>query len=108
LNHALFAILVSQVEGPGMVTREAAAMGRASLLTAVPGSIDLLPQNSSLLNGLKFGQVIELADALEEWFRNPALTLKEGQNFFASLASMCNPERVANKYERACQLVIQN
>ena len=43
IGQGLFAVLVSEVEGQGIVTLEAAAAGRPSLLTAVPGLIDLLP-----------------------------------------------------------------
>ena len=39
IRESLFAVLVSETEGQGIVTLEAAGMGRPSLLTAVPGSV---------------------------------------------------------------------
>lgn len=79
---ALFAILVSSVEGQGIVTIEAAACGRASLLTDVDGSRDCLPPDRSLPNGLPFGDARALADALQAWFEAPDAVAAEGRRFF--------------------------
>ena len=51
----MFAILVSEVEGQGIVTIESASVGRASILTDVDGSRDCLPPNRILPNGLPYG-----------------------------------------------------
>jgi glycosyltransferase involved in cell wall biosynthesis len=99
IRNALFAILVSEVEGQGIVTLEAAAMGRASLLTAVPGSIDLLPPERKLRNGIEFGNVKQYADTLEEWFSHPEGVIEEGKRFFGFLKASSDPHRIACEYK---------
>jgi glycosyltransferase involved in cell wall biosynthesis len=100
LATCLFAILVSEVEGQGLVTLEAAAMGRASLLTAVPGSIDMLPPGTTLQNGVEYGHTTQLADALEEWFTNPEQVVREGQLFFAWHKQSSDAQRIAQEYKK--------
>lgn len=85
VGDALFAVLASQVEGQGIVTLEAAAMGRPSLVTAVPGSVDLIPPGAVLPNGVPFGDPLALANALEQWFASPELVVQEGRRFFEFL-----------------------
>ena len=102
---SLFAVLVSEVEGQGMVTLEAAALGRASLLTAVAGSIDQLPPDRALPNGLPYGDASSLADALVAWFRNPAVTAQEGQTFFDNLRKSSNLEAIAQAYRHVYSTV---
>jgi glycosyltransferase involved in cell wall biosynthesis len=80
------------------VTIEAAARGRASLLTAVPGSVDLIPSWRKLKNGIKFGDVKALADALEEWFSHPEEVVREGEKFFAFLKASSDPGTIARAY----------
>ena len=99
LRDSLFAILVSEVEGQGIVTLEAAAMGRATLLTAVPGSIDLLPPARRLKNSLEFANVEQTADVLEEWFAYPEDVVREGENFFYFLRDSSAPQAIAQAYE---------
>jgi glycosyltransferase involved in cell wall biosynthesis len=99
LGNSLFAVLASEVEGQGIVTLEAAAMGRASVLTAVSGSIDLLPPGRKLRNGVEFGQVTELADTLEEWFNRPQDVIEEGKRFFAYLKTSSDPRTIAHEYQ---------
>jgi glycosyltransferase involved in cell wall biosynthesis len=99
ISNSLFAVLVSEVEGQGIVTIEAAARGRPSLLTAVPGSIDLLPPGRLLTNGVQFGSVMELANALEEWFAHPKEVVEEGERFFRFLKGTSDPNRIAREYE---------
>jgi glycosyltransferase involved in cell wall biosynthesis len=106
LDNSLFAILASKVEGQGIVTLEAAARGRASLLTAVPGSVDLLPPDRHLTNGIEFGDVDALASALEEWFANPETTANEGRCFFDFLRASSNPKQIALKYRAVYQEVL--
>lgn len=104
-ERSLFAILVSSVEGQGIVTIEAAACGRASLLTDVDGSRDCLPPERGLPNGLRFGDAKGLADALEAWFGNPEAVAAEGRRFFefhrALNSSAVLGERYARAYGRA-------
>jgi glycosyltransferase involved in cell wall biosynthesis len=98
IDNSLFAILLSQIEGQGIVTLEAAAMGRASLLTAVPGSVDLIPENARLTNGLEFGNVERTAQAIEEWFTHPDDVVREGTEFFQFLKASSDPNTVARAY----------
>lgn len=102
----LFAILVSEIEGQGIVTLEAAARGRASLLTAVTGSIDLLPPDRGLPNGVAFGNVPALADALEQWFAHPERVREEGRRFFTFLKGTSDPQRIAGEYQAVYQRVL--
>jgi glycosyltransferase involved in cell wall biosynthesis len=105
IEECLFAILVSEIEGQGIVTLEAAALGRPSLLTAVTGSRDLIPPTSTLPNGLTFGDVEELAGALEQWFIHPETVVDEGRQFFNYLRDLSNPEVIAQEYMKVYQLV---
>lgn len=106
ISNALFAILVSEVEGKPLVALEAAAMGRPTLLNAVPGSVDVLPPQRRLRNGLKWGDVNGLADALEEWFRNPEDVVQEGRHFFDFLVATSDPAVVAREYEALYQRIV--
>jgi glycosyltransferase involved in cell wall biosynthesis len=98
IEQALFAVLPSRVEGQGIVTIEAAARGRASLVTDVDGSRDCVPANHVLPNLVKFGDVAGLADALEAWFAQPDLAVSEGRVFFDYLKRSSSTASVANKY----------
>lgn len=106
ISKSLFAILVSEVEGQGIVTLEAAAMGRPSLLTAVDGSIDLIPPKRRLTNGLEFGNVEETADAIEAWFSRPQEVIHEGETFFHFLKASCDPSSIARQYEEVYRRVL--
>jgi len=105
VERSLFAILVSEYEGQGIVTLEAAAMGRPSLLTAVPGSIDLIPGESKLPNGVPFGDPLALADALQEWFSRPEDVVEEGRLFFRTLKESSDPELIAARYKEVYEQV---
>jgi glycosyltransferase involved in cell wall biosynthesis len=104
--NALFGILVSEVEGKPLAAMEAAAMGRPTLLTAVPGSIDVLPPEGKLRNGLKFGDPNELADALEEWFAHPQAVVEEGIRFFDFLSESHAPHKIASEYKNIYKQII--
>jgi glycosyltransferase involved in cell wall biosynthesis len=106
IGSSLFAVLASEMEGQGIVTLEAAALGRASLLTAIPGSIDLLPPGRQLPNGVAFGDVKALADALETWFANPVEVAEEGQRFFKFLKSSSDPNAIAAAYKEVYRQVV--
>jgi glycosyltransferase involved in cell wall biosynthesis len=106
IANCLFAVLVSEVEGQGIVTLESAAMGRPTLLTAVPGSIDLLPPNRRLRNGVKYGNVEALADFLEDWFQHPEEVAKEGDRFFRFLKASSEPSAIAREYKDVYQRIL--
>jgi glycosyltransferase involved in cell wall biosynthesis len=99
VEKSLFAILASETEGQGLVTVEAAAAGRPSLLTLVAGSVDLLPPDRKLTNGVAFGHPMELAHALEEWFTNAADVVREGQLFFTFLKASGDAGKIAEEYK---------
>ena len=106
IDRALFAILASRLEGQPIAALEAAAMGRPCLLTAVPGSIDLLPPGRRLKNGVPFGNVKDLADALEEWFAHPEVVIEEGEVFFHHLKASNDPSRIAREYREVYQQIL--
>ena len=106
IHQSLFAILVSEFEGQGIVTLEAAAAGRASLLTGVPGSIDLIPPSGQLNNSLVFGDIQQLAVTLEQWFKQPQAVVREGARFFDFLKPSCDPQRVAGQYAEVYRNVL--
>jgi glycosyltransferase involved in cell wall biosynthesis len=103
---SLFAILVSEVEGQPLAALEAAAMGSPTLLTAVPGSIDVLPPGRKLSNGIEYGNVDALVDAIEEWFQNPEEVVREGERFFSFLKASSDPVRIASEYQEIYQRVL--
>ncbi|HEY2254875.1 MAG TPA: glycosyltransferase family 4 protein [Variovorax sp.] len=102
-EQALFAILASSIEGQGIVTIEAAAAGRASLLTDVDGSRDCLPPNRALPNGLPYGKAEALADALQFWFANPEAVAEEGRTFFDFHQALNSSKVLGEKYAAAYQ-----
>ena len=106
ISESLFAILVSEVEGQGIVTLESAAAGRASLLTAVPGSVDVIPPDHRLKNGVAFGDDVALADAIEDWFSRPEEVVEEGMRFFNFLKASSDPITIANQYKRVYQQIL--
>jgi glycosyltransferase involved in cell wall biosynthesis len=106
IAESLFAILVSEVEGKPIVALEAAALGRPTLLTAVPGSVDILPPTIALSNGIEYGDVKGLADAIEEWFENPDYVVQEGKTFFNYLKTSSDPTLIVGEYKKVYQQVI--
>jgi glycosyltransferase involved in cell wall biosynthesis len=72
IQTCLFAILVSSVEGLPLVVIEAAAQGRSTLLNDVDGSRDCLIPGQKLPNGLMYGHVKNLSQALLSWFQHPS------------------------------------
>ena len=99
-NYA-FNILVSSREGLPTVVMEAAAAGVPTLLTNVDGSRDALPESVELPNGLPFGDVDALADALCKWFSSPSLIRKDGTRFFNFMGPICSPEKIGMQYLEA-------
>lgn len=106
-EQSLFSILVSSVEGQGIVTVEAAAAGRASLLTDVDGSRDCLPPVRGLPNGVPFGDVAALAKLIEYWFSHSSEVLAEGQVFFEFHKSVNSLDAVGERYASAYRRLIR-
>jgi glycosyltransferase involved in cell wall biosynthesis len=98
IEQCLFAVLVSTVEGQGIVTVEAAASGRASLLTDVDGSRDCIPPDRTLANGFDPSDVEELEKGLRIWFDQPQLVAEEGKLFFQFHKSINSYEIVGERY----------
>jgi glycosyltransferase involved in cell wall biosynthesis len=106
IGESLFAILASQREGQGIVTLEAAATGRASLVTAVPGSIDVIPPDHQLTNAIPFGDEVALANAIEQWFARPEDVIEEGKRFFNFLKASSDPAGIASRYKEIYQQIL--
>lgn len=98
IERARFAVLASKVEGQGIVVLECAARGRASLLTDVDGLRDCLPNSRNLPNGIQYGNIEGLADALEAWVAYPDKVIEEGRRFFEFLKAHASSEIVAERY----------
>jgi glycosyltransferase involved in cell wall biosynthesis len=103
IDDSLFAVLASEVEGQPLAVLEAAAMGRPTLLTAVPGSVDVLPEDRQLRNGIEYGNANALADALEDWFLHPEEVITEGGRFFRYLRASSEPSSIAREYKEVYQ-----
>jgi glycosyltransferase involved in cell wall biosynthesis len=95
---ARFAVLASRVEGQALAVIEAAASGRASLLTDVDGSRDCLPPRRKLPNGVPFGDSAALASALKTWLTSQEAVEAEGQEFFEFLRRTNSMEVVGRQY----------
>lgn len=106
ITDSLFAILASAVEGQPIVTLEAAGLGRASVLTAVSGSIDLLPPDCQLPNRVPFGVPKALADVIEQWFLDPEEVVREGERFFRFLRTSSDSSTIAQGYRQAYKQVL--
>jgi glycosyltransferase involved in cell wall biosynthesis len=82
IDESWFTVLPSEREGHPVATIEAAARGRASLLTDVDGSRDCVPPGVALVNGVPPHNPDALADALETWLTNPPLVQADGRRFY--------------------------
>ena len=99
LREHRFNILVSRVEGFPNVVIEAASQGIPSLLTDVDGSRDTIPSDGGAPNGLPFGDVNALVDALVWWSTHPQEVRNEGSRFYEHLRGMCAPDIVGKQYK---------
>ncbi|RYF45437.1 MAG: glycosyltransferase [Comamonadaceae bacterium] len=104
---ALFAVLVSAIEGQGIVTIEAAAAGRASLLTDVDGSRDCLPPDRQLPNAVPFGDPARLADALFSWFADADAVVEEGKRFRAFHQKINSSQVLGRRYADVYQSALR-
>jgi len=98
IDEALFAVLPSAVEGQPIVILEAAARGRATLVTDVDGSRDCVPPDATLPNRIAFGDVRGLADALQSWFARSPEVVEEGRRSFRFLRASSASDVVGGKY----------
>jgi glycosyltransferase involved in cell wall biosynthesis len=98
LSSYSFNVLVSEKEGFPNVVVEAASNGMPTLLTDVDGSRDTLPPDIALPNGLPFGNVNSLVEALDRWLKSPRLVKEDGSRFLDYLKPKCSPETVARHY----------
>ena len=87
------------------MTVEAAAARRASLVTDVEGSREMVPPDSRLVNKVKPGFVDGLARALIEWFADPVMTRAEGTRFFNYHRDRHSVATMGSKYLKVyCQI----
>ena len=93
-----FHVLVSEREGFPNVVVEAATHGLPSLVTDVEGSRDTLPPKLDLPNGVRYGDVDALAEALFVWLQSPDLVEADGVRFREYLRALCNQESVGRQY----------
>jgi glycosyltransferase involved in cell wall biosynthesis len=98
IRASLFNVLVSATEGFPNVVVEAAAVGRASLVTNVDGSRDCIPSNAQLPNLVPFANPEALASCLASWLEEPAQTKTEGRRFYEFLKGRCDTNVVQKKY----------
>ena len=78
---SLFCVLPSFREGQGLVTIEAASVGRASLVTDVDGSRDCVPPQATLPNRIDAYSDSALASAMSLWLGSPESVIHEGEIF---------------------------
>lgn len=93
-----FNILVSEKEGLPNAVVEAAAQRIPTLLSDVDGSRDVLPPALALPNGIRFGNVNDLVDALTTWLDAPLLIHADGQRFYEFLKPRCSPDVIGTQY----------
>ena len=97
---ALFAVLPTRVEGLPTVVIEAAAAGRATLMTAVDGCRGCVPADAALPNLVPVDDDAALAEALATWLGDPAATRAEGGRFFRNHRARFRSEVVAERLRR--------
>jgi glycosyltransferase involved in cell wall biosynthesis len=93
-----FQVLVSEKEGFPNAVVEAAAHGIPSLLTNVDGSRDALVPGLRLPNGIEYGDVNALRDALRVWLESPEDLREDGGKFRDQLRDRTSPEVVGRQF----------
>jgi len=104
---ALFAVLPTRLEGLPTVVVEAAAQGRATLVSDAPGTADCVPADARLPNRPRPGDAAALADALAAWFSDPVATLAEGRRFRSHHRRLNAPGRVAARLARVYRRALE-
>lgn len=98
IQNSAFCVLASQVEGQGIVTLEAASVGRASLVSNVPGSRDCIPSKKlKLPNLFQANDVGELASMLECWLENPDAVQHDGNVMREFVRASASPQFVSSE-----------
>jgi len=109
---ALFAVLPTRVEGLPTVAVEAAAAGRATLMTAVAGCRPCVPTDAALPNLIAVDDDAALAAALATWLADPVATRSEGARFFRHHRARFRAEVVAARldllYRQGCAVAINS
>lgn len=103
LKKSLFHILPSWLEGYAMVNIEAASVGRASCVSAVPGSIESIPLIATLPNLMDPSNVDDIHSKLRFWLEHPADVIKEGKLFYDYFKGKLNLVEIAHHYEKIYQ-----
>jgi glycosyltransferase involved in cell wall biosynthesis len=98
IKASAFHVLVSEREGFPNAVVEAAAEYIPTLLTDVDGSRDTLPAGHVLPNGIPYGDVERLADALRIWITSPDDVRRDGALFRDYLRAQCSPDVVRDQY----------
>jgi glycosyltransferase involved in cell wall biosynthesis len=98
IDEALFALLPSALEGQPIVILEAAARGRATLVTDVDGSRDCVLPDTTLPNRIAFGDVRGLADSLQTWFARAPEVVEEGRRTYHFLRASSASDIVGGQY----------
>lgn len=108
IDKASFCVLPSLVEGQGMATIEAAALGVPSLVSDVDGSRDCVPPGERPLPNLVPPLDVEaLATALLVWLNNPGEVLKEGQCFQDYWRERASPDFVAKQTQAVYEMALE-
>lgn len=97
VSKAAFCVLPSLIEGQGIVTLEAASVGRPSLVSNVPGSRDCIPDGLSLPNLFDARSPENLAACLDQWMSNPDDLISDGKLMRAFTRETARPAHVADQ-----------
>lgn len=93
-----FNVLVSFLEGQGIVTIEAATQKIPTLLSKVDGSIDCIPTNLSLPNGINPYSIYEIKMCIDTWINNPELVENDGRMFYEYMKCKAITSKVYEEY----------
>jgi glycosyltransferase involved in cell wall biosynthesis len=100
IHRGRFGILASRVEGQPIAVIEAAACGRASLVTDVDGSRDCLPPSRVLPNAVPFGNPTALAAALKLWLASPQAVQEDGKTFRTFILQKSSQDVIGAQYAK--------
>lgn len=97
-KNCCFNVLVSLFEGQGIVTIEAASQKIPTLLSKVDGSVDCIPTDILLPNGVNPYSIEEIKECIDIWINNPDLVEKDGEKFYSYLKNKSNINKVYVEY----------